>query len=54
MADNLRPPTKSAPDRPTLRTTAGIWIWGTVLTIVFVAMFISFFFASFHVNTDGS
>ena len=54
MADNLRPPTKSAPDRPTLRTTTGIWIWGTVLTIVFVAIFISFFFASFNVKTDGS
>lgn len=58
MADNLqrpvlRPPTNSAPDRPTLRTTAGIWIWGAVLTIVFVAIFISFFFASFNVESDG-
>jgi hypothetical protein len=58
MADNLqrlvlRPPTKSAPDRQTLRTTAGIWIWGGVLTIVFAAIFISFCFASFHVDTEG-
>jgi hypothetical protein len=58
MADNLQPPilrqpTKNAPDRPTLRTRAGIWGWGAVLTIVFGAIFISFCFASLHVDKDG-
>jgi hypothetical protein len=57
MANDLEPPVmrppKSTPDRPTLRTSAGIWGWGAVLTIVFVAIFISFCFASLHVDKDG-
>jgi formate hydrogenlyase subunit 3/multisubunit Na+/H+ antiporter MnhD subunit len=57
MANDLEPPVmrppKSTPDRPTLRTSAGIWIWGAALTILIVAIFVSFCFASYHVEPDG-
>jgi hypothetical protein len=47
------PPRERGADGPSALTRAGVWFWGTVLTLLFVAILASFCIASQYVDDEG-